>query len=116
MMQGPDFSGLRVLAQKADRHQVSHLRGQRYKGLKMKSSVTGKTFTYEFHSLSLSFPIKDNSIFASFIQGVMCALAKLGRREVPRVEIKEAKHTLIDFVGKGRELPLENKTYGKWNR
>lgn len=61
-----------------------------------------------FIASPLSFPIKDNSIFASFIQGLMCRLAKLesgGRGG--RLEIKEAKHKLIDFVGKGRELLLE---------
>lgn len=52
---------------------------------------------------------------ASFIQGVMCVLAILGQRVVGRVEIKEVKHKSTDFVGKGRELPLENKTQRKWN-
>lgn len=44
----------------------------------MKSSVTGKTLTYEFCSLSPSFPINIYSVSASFIQGLMCRLAKLG--------------------------------------
>lgn len=62
-----------------------------------------------FIASPLSFSIKDNSIFTSFIQGLLCRLAKL-EWGGGRVEIKDGKHRLIDFVGKGRELLLENKT------
>lgn len=46
----------------------------------MKSSVTGKTFTYEFHSLSPSFPIKDNSIFGQFYAGCYVYIGQIGMK------------------------------------
>ena len=83
----------------------------------MKSSVTAKALTHEFHSLSPFIPIKDNSIFASLVQGLMCRLATVGCRggRLEGEKIKE-RQTQIDCVGKGRELLLENKTCRKWNR
>lgn len=52
-------------------------------------------------------------LFLPVLFRVLCGHCQMGVKGVGRVEIKEAKHKLIDFVGKGIELPLENKTYRK---
>lgn len=63
-----------------------------------------------FITSPFSFPIKDNSILASFIQDLCTDWQNWGGG-VGRLEIKEAKHKLIDLVGKCREFLLEKKRY-----
>lgn len=63
-----------------------------------------------FIASPFSFPIKDNSILASFIQD-LCTDWQNWEGGVGKLEIKEAKHKLIDFVGECREFLLEKKRY-----
>ena len=50
-----------------------------------------------FIASPLSFPIKDNSIFASLVQGFMCRLATVGCRGAgwKGRKLKKGKHKLI---------------------